>query len=133
MKTISILLALLNSLAAGLVVAASLPAIQILRPASSLWNATKVLAERGSHRRRNSDLGRGWSCDNQPEFDFADWTAACCAGHRLGSLDHPSCPGQRKHSQFHVLVRWKPGGAGGCLPLEPVARCRVFSRSLDKR
>ena len=44
MKTISILLALVNSLAAGLVVAASLPAIQILRPASSLWNATKVIA-----------------------------------------------------------------------------------------
>lgn len=44
MKTISILLALMNSLAAGLVVTASLPAIQILRPASSLWNATKVMA-----------------------------------------------------------------------------------------
>jgi hypothetical protein len=44
MKTISILLALVNSLAASLVVAASLPAIQILRPASSLWNATKVMA-----------------------------------------------------------------------------------------
>ena len=44
MKTISILLALVNSLAAGLVVAASLPAIQILKPVSSLWNATKVLA-----------------------------------------------------------------------------------------
>ena len=42
MKTISILLALVNSLAAGLVIAASLPAIQVLRPASSLWNATKV-------------------------------------------------------------------------------------------
>ena len=42
MKTISILLALVNSLAAGMVIAASLPAIQILRPASSLWNATKV-------------------------------------------------------------------------------------------
>jgi len=36
--------ALINSLAACLVVAASLPAIQILRPASSLWNATKVIA-----------------------------------------------------------------------------------------
>ena len=44
MKTISILLALVNSLAAGLVVTASLPAIQILRPASSLWNGTKVMA-----------------------------------------------------------------------------------------
>ena len=44
MKTISILLALVNSLAAGLVVAAALPSIQILRPASSLWNATKVMA-----------------------------------------------------------------------------------------
>jgi hypothetical protein len=44
MKTISILFALVNSLAAGLVIAASLPAIQILRPASSLWNMTKVLA-----------------------------------------------------------------------------------------
>jgi hypothetical protein len=38
------LLALLNSLAAGLVVAASLPAIQFLRPANSLWNITKVMA-----------------------------------------------------------------------------------------
>ncbi len=44
MKTVSILLALVNSLAAALVIAASLPAIQILRPASSLWNATKVMA-----------------------------------------------------------------------------------------
>ena len=44
MKTISILLALVNSLAASLVVAASLPAIQILRPASSLWSVTKVTA-----------------------------------------------------------------------------------------
>ncbi|MGZ6317583.1 MAG: hypothetical protein ACXWNQ_10005 [Anaerolineales bacterium] len=42
MKTISILLALVNSLAAGLVIAASLPAIQILRPASSVGNATRV-------------------------------------------------------------------------------------------
>ncbi len=42
MKTVSILLALINSLAAGLVIAASLPAIHILRPASSLWSATKV-------------------------------------------------------------------------------------------
>ncbi|MBI3739478.1 MAG: hypothetical protein HY258_10570 [Chloroflexi bacterium] len=47
MKTISILLALVNSLAAGLVIAASLPAIQILHPASSLWNATKVMASLG--------------------------------------------------------------------------------------
>jgi hypothetical protein len=47
MKTISILLALINSLAAGLVVAAALPAIHILRPASSLWNATKVTASAG--------------------------------------------------------------------------------------
>jgi hypothetical protein len=44
MKTISILLALVNSLAASLVVAASLPAIQILRPALSLWGVTKVTA-----------------------------------------------------------------------------------------
>jgi hypothetical protein len=44
MKTISMLLALVNSLAASLVVAASLPTIQILRPASSLWNVTKVSA-----------------------------------------------------------------------------------------
>ncbi len=44
MKTISMLLALVNSLAASLVVAASLPTIQILRPASSLWNLTKVMA-----------------------------------------------------------------------------------------
>ena len=42
MKTISILLALINSLAAGIVIAASLPSIQILRPAASIWNATKV-------------------------------------------------------------------------------------------
>ena len=44
MKTISILLALINSLAAGLVIAASLPAIHILRPAASLWSMTKVMA-----------------------------------------------------------------------------------------
>jgi hypothetical protein len=44
MKTISILLALVNSLAAGLVVAASLPTIEILRPASSLWGVIKVTA-----------------------------------------------------------------------------------------
>ncbi len=42
MKTIAILLALINSLAACLVIAASLPSIQILRPAASLWNAAKV-------------------------------------------------------------------------------------------
>lgn len=47
MKTLSILLALVNSLAAGLVIAASLPAIQILRPAASLWNATKVASSIG--------------------------------------------------------------------------------------
>lgn len=47
MKTISILLALLNSLGAGLVIAASLPAIQILRPASSLWSAVKVACSLG--------------------------------------------------------------------------------------
>jgi len=46
-KTIAILLALINSLAAGVVIAASLPAIQILRPASSLWNATKVACSIG--------------------------------------------------------------------------------------
>ncbi len=44
MKTISILLALVNSLAAGIVIAASLPAIQPLRPASSLWSITKVVS-----------------------------------------------------------------------------------------
>lgn len=44
MKTISILLALVNSLAASLVIAASLPTIQLLRPAASLWNAAKVTA-----------------------------------------------------------------------------------------
>lgn len=44
MKTISILLALVNSLAAALVIAASLPAVHVLRPASSLWSATKVMA-----------------------------------------------------------------------------------------
>jgi hypothetical protein len=42
LKTISILLALVNSLGAGVVIAASLPAIQVLRPASAIWNATKV-------------------------------------------------------------------------------------------
>ena len=42
MKTLSILLALINSLAAGIVIAASLPAVQINRPAASVWNATKV-------------------------------------------------------------------------------------------
>lgn len=47
MKTMSILLALINSLAAGVVIAASLPGIQILRPASSLWNATKVACSVG--------------------------------------------------------------------------------------
>jgi len=36
-----------NSLAAGLVITASLPAIQVLRPASSLWNATKVACSIG--------------------------------------------------------------------------------------
>ncbi len=47
MKTISLLLALVNSLAASLVIAASLPAIQILRPASSIWNATRVAVSIG--------------------------------------------------------------------------------------
>ena len=47
MKTISILLALINSLAAGLIIAASLPAIQILHPASSLGNATRVAVSLG--------------------------------------------------------------------------------------
>lgn len=44
MKTISILFALVNSLATGFVLTASLPAIQILYPASSLWNMTKVIS-----------------------------------------------------------------------------------------
>lgn len=43
MKTLSILLAWINSLAAGIVIAASLPAVQINRPAASMWNATKVV------------------------------------------------------------------------------------------
>lgn len=43
MKTLSMLLALVNSLAAGLVIAASLPAIQLLHPAASLGNATRVV------------------------------------------------------------------------------------------
>jgi hypothetical protein len=47
MKTISILLALINSLGAGIIIAASLPAIHLLRPASSLWNATKVASAIG--------------------------------------------------------------------------------------
>ncbi len=42
MKTLAILLALINSLAVGLVIAASLPSIRILHLSSSLWNATKV-------------------------------------------------------------------------------------------
>ena len=42
MKTIAILLALINSLGAAIVIAASLPSIQILHPATSLWNAAKV-------------------------------------------------------------------------------------------
>ena len=42
MKTLAILLALINSLAAGLVIAASLPSIQLMRPSSSLWNTAKV-------------------------------------------------------------------------------------------
>jgi hypothetical protein len=46
-KTIAILLALINSLAAGLVIAGSLPAIQVLRPASSVWNAAKVALSMG--------------------------------------------------------------------------------------
>ncbi len=44
MKTISILLALVNSLAAGIVIAASLPTIQPLRSGSSLWSITKVVS-----------------------------------------------------------------------------------------
>jgi hypothetical protein len=42
-KTVSMLLALVNSLAAGLVIAASLPAIQLVQPVASLGNATRVL------------------------------------------------------------------------------------------
>ncbi len=47
MKTISILLALINSLAAGVIIAASLPGIQVLRPAASLWSATRVACSAG--------------------------------------------------------------------------------------
>jgi hypothetical protein len=47
MKVISILLALVNSLAAGLVIAASLPAIHLLHIAASLWQVTKVTAGAG--------------------------------------------------------------------------------------
>ncbi len=47
MKVISILLALVNSLAAGLVIAASLPAIHLLRLPACLWQVTKVLASAG--------------------------------------------------------------------------------------
>ncbi len=47
MKTISILLALINSLAAGVVIAASLPSIQVVRPAAALWSAVKVACSAG--------------------------------------------------------------------------------------
>jgi hypothetical protein len=43
MKTISILLALLNSLAASLVIAASIPAIQPLHIASFVWQISKTV------------------------------------------------------------------------------------------
>jgi len=47
MKVISILLALVNSLAAGLLITASLPAIHLLRMGACLWQLTKVTASVG--------------------------------------------------------------------------------------
>jgi hypothetical protein len=44
MKTISILLALVNSLAAGLVLASTLPGTQLIRLAASVWQVAKVMA-----------------------------------------------------------------------------------------
>jgi hypothetical protein len=43
MKTISILLALMNSLAAGLVIVSSLPAIQPMHVSSAVWQIAKIL------------------------------------------------------------------------------------------
>ena len=42
MKVIAILLALINSLAAGLIIAASVPGIEALRPVAAVVNALKV-------------------------------------------------------------------------------------------
>jgi hypothetical protein len=42
MKTISILLALMNSLAAGLVIVSSVPAIQPLHVSSAIWQLAKI-------------------------------------------------------------------------------------------
>lgn len=47
MKTVSILLALVNSLAAGLVITASVTQVQTIRQAASLWLLTKVLSSLG--------------------------------------------------------------------------------------
>ncbi len=47
MKTISILLALINSLAAGLLIAASLPAIQIAHLGASAGHAMRVVVSLG--------------------------------------------------------------------------------------
>ncbi len=47
MKTISILLALVNSLAAGLVITSSVTQVETIRQAASLWLLTKVLSNLG--------------------------------------------------------------------------------------
>ncbi len=47
MKTISILLALVNSLAAGLVITSSVTQVETVRQAASLWLLTKVLSNLG--------------------------------------------------------------------------------------
>ncbi len=47
MKTISILLALVNSLAAGLVITSSVTQVESIRQAASLWLLTKVLSSLG--------------------------------------------------------------------------------------
>ncbi len=47
MRTISILLALINSLAAGLVITSSVTQVETIRQAASLWLLTKVLSSLG--------------------------------------------------------------------------------------
>ncbi len=47
MRTISILLALINSLAAGLVITASVTQVETIRQAASPWLMTKVLSSLG--------------------------------------------------------------------------------------
>ncbi len=47
MKTISILLGMVNSLAAGLVITASVTGVETIRQAASLWLLTKVISSLG--------------------------------------------------------------------------------------